>query len=102
MKNRKKILALMMIAALVFTGCGDAGAGGSSVDVSSLGAELVALDPELPTMETVTNTSENAETAFAVLADFEYAKVDQFYYTYSAGGTPEEIAVVAVLPVDVE
>ncbi len=95
MKYVRKMICLMTIAALIFTGCGSE-SGGSSVDVSALGAELAALDTELPTMETVTNTSENAETAFAVLADFDYAKVDSFYYSYSSSGSPEEIALINV------
>ncbi|MEE3468525.1 MAG: DUF4358 domain-containing protein [Eubacterium sp.] len=96
MKWIKKIVCLMTVAALALTGCGDSGEGGSNVDVSALGGELSALDTELPSMETVTNTSENAETAFAVLADYDYAKIDSFYYAYSASGSPEEIAVISV------
>ncbi len=94
MMYMKRIICLVMIASLMLVGCGDSGEGSSHVDASSLGTELAALDTELPSMETVTNTSDNAETAFAVLADFDYAKIESFYYSYSASGTPEEVAVI--------
>lgn len=96
MRYLKKWIGILVLTAIALTGCGGEDSGGSSVDPSALGAELAALDTELPKMETVTNTSDNAETAFAVLADFDYAKVDAFYYSYSADGTPEEIAVIKV------
>ena len=96
MRTMKKITCLMVIAVLAMTGCGDSGEGGSSVNVTELGKELIALDSDLPEMETVTNESDSAETTFAVLADYDYAKIDGFYYTYSATGTPEEIAVISV------
>ena len=97
-KNRKRftrILCVLTVAVLALTACGSSESG-SAVDTSKIGNDMLALDGELPEMETVTNTSENADVSFAVLADFDYEKVENFFYSYSAAGSPEEVAVIAL------
>ncbi len=100
MKKNKKLIRTLICAlavtALAITGCGSEEGGEASVDTAKIGADLLALDADMPEVETVTSASENADVSFAVLADFDYEKVDSFYYSYSKDGSPEEIAVIAV------
>ena len=97
MKKIGVLLAVCLMSVFVLTGCGDDASGdGVNVDLQALMDEMKATDTALPQMSTVTESSENAEATFAVLADFDYSKVDQFIYSYSETGSPEEIAVVHV------
>lgn len=97
MSRTKRVICLMMCLVLMLgtIGCGDS-SDGKSVDMTTLQNDLPALDDELPEMTTVTDQSSDAEASFSVLADFDYAKVDHFFYSYSKSGSPEEIAVISV------
>lgn len=89
------VVSCVMAIALL-TACGDGGSDGPDVDLQALMDEMKTTDTALPQMSTVTEASENAEATFAILADFDYSKVDKFIYSYSETGSPEEIAVVHV------
>lgn len=100
MKTRQnrltRVICILTIVALALVGCGSDGDQTSSVDVAQLGEELLALDPEIPEMEKVNGSAENADVTFAVLADFDYEKIDNYFYAYSSSGSPEEVAVIAL------
>ena len=97
---KKKTVTLIMVLVMLLTcvGCGDSGEGesGASLEMAATLEEMKKTDTQMPKTLTVTNTDENAEATFAVLTDFDYAKVDSFTYCYSDEGTPEEIAIVLV------
>ena len=92
---RKSIAVVCcLVMAVGLTACGDSGSSSPDVDISALVEEMKQTDTSIPKMSTVTEASENAETTFSVLADFDYAKIEKFVYSYSETGSPEEIAVI--------
>ena len=92
-KVLKKIAAFCLVLNLVLSGCGQASSG-KNVDMNKLREDMIAADTQLPDMLTVTEESDSAEASFAVLADFDFEKVERFFYCYSESGSPEEIAVI--------
>ena len=97
----KKIIALILAATMLLAcvGCGDGDGGsgsGESIDMASMLEEMKKTDTKMPSMKTVSSKDENAEATFAVLTDFDYEKVEEFIYSYSEEGTPEEIAIIKV------
>ena len=85
-----------MMSAMVLTGCGDDSSDDKNIDLMAVVEEMKGTDTALPELLTVSETTENAEATFAILADFDYSKVDKFVYTYSSTGSPEEIALIHV------
>ena len=67
---------------------------GKDVDMKTLMDAMVAADPTLPEMVTVTSDGEHAEGDFTYLSDLDYKLVDAYFYTCADGGTAEEIAVI--------
>ena len=64
---------------------------------------LLAADPTLPEMRSITGQVGDAETLFTYVSDLPYEKVDDFLLSYSAEGKADEIAVIAVKdPADAE
>lgn len=98
MKRVKRYIAALCCLVLLagLTACGDDAGAGSDVDLSSIVEEMKKTDTSIPEMKTVTEASENAETTFAVLTDFDYSRIVKFTYSYSATGSPEEIALITV------
>lgn len=99
MKNRILSLLLALMAAAALAGCGG-GSGSStttpSADMEALQQALLAADPSLPEMLSVTSEVEDAKRLFTYLSDFDYEKVEGYLLSYSSSGTADEIAVVAV------
>ena len=96
LKKSLMMVILCVMAVTLLSACGDEKTEAVSVDLQALLDEMKTTDSALPKMSTVTESSENAEATFAILADFDYSKVDKFIYSYSDTGSPEEIAVVHV------
>ena len=76
---------------MVFTlgSCGSKG-----VDFNSLKENMMSADDSLPSMKTVSDKSENAETLFKSLSDFDYSGIESFFLAYASDGSPYEIAAV--------
>ena len=96
----KKILTLTLCTMMLFTlvACGESGSSDSAnVDFNAMIEEMKKTDTSMPETATITESSDNAETTFSMLAEgFDYGKIDKFSYCYSTTGSPEEIAIVLV------
>ena len=105
MKERILSLALALLALTALAGCGG-GSGGTTAapkaDMEALQQAMLAADPSLPEMLSITGSVEDAKRLFTYLSDFDYEKVDGYLLSYSSAGTADELAVVAVKdPADV-
>lgn len=67
---------------------------GKDVDLSALLDAMIAADPTLPELVTVTGAGDQAAADFTYLSDLDYKLVDTYYYAFAQAGTAEEIAVV--------
>lgn len=107
----KRILILLLLAALLLAGCsGKPGDESTAEPVSTEPAEtqtpmvslydlrkaMLAAEPELPEMMAVSSSDENADQLFTYLSEADYAKVEGYYLAYAADGSAYEIAVVCL------
>ena len=101
MKRFCKAIAVCLCGALLsFT----AGCGGEkepvdvqdaqAVDMDELREAMLAADTTLPEMKLSTSEDEKGELNFTVFSDFDYGRVQSYFYAYAAEGGPQEIAVV--------
>ena len=101
MKRLCKAIAVCLCGALLsFT----AGCGGEkepvdvqdaqAVDMDELREAMLAADTTLPEMKLSTSEDEKGELNFTVFSDFDYGRVQSYFYAYAAEGGPQEIAVV--------
>lgn len=101
-----RLLPLLLAGLLTLALCGCGGNEPSparTADMEAMQTALLAADPSLPEMRSVTGQVGDAETLFTYLSDLPYEKVDNFLLSYSAEGKADEIAVIAVKdPADVE
>ena len=90
----KRLIAFISAIALLITlaSCGST----SNVDINSLKENMISVAKDLPNMKTVTSGDENADTVFKSMSDLDYGKVDSYFLSYSADGSPYEIAAVTV------
>ncbi len=106
MKTRYLLsLLLAGLLALALCGCGgnEAPAAAQTADMEALQTALLAADPSLPEMRSITGKVEDAQKLFTYVSDFSYDKVEDFLLSYSAEGKADEIAVIAVKdPADAE
>ena len=71
--------------------------------MEALQTALLAADPSLPEMRSITGKVEDAQKLFLYVSDLPYDKVEDFLLSYSAEGKADEIAVIAVKdPADAE
>lgn len=101
----KKILCLIMIAALLLVGCGDSKGSKSTsesapaevtkkADISTIKDAMLAADKDFPEMLSVTSENDNAENQFAYVSSESYDKVEEYVFMYASEGTAEEVVVV--------
>ncbi|MGN0166159.1 MAG: DUF4358 domain-containing protein [Lachnospiraceae bacterium] len=101
------LLILIAACALIATGCnkeesdnnnqktdGDKQNTEKSVDLKDLEEAMLAADTTLPEMSKVFGSDENGPDLFSYLAEYDYEKVEDYFLTYAATGTAEEIAVI--------
>lgn len=67
---------------------------GAGVDMGELRKAMLAADTTLPKMKVSTSEDEKGELNFTVFSDFDYGRVQSYFYAYAAEGGPQEIAVV--------
>ena len=102
-KNRKKICRKLAALICVLTlsagiaGCAEkktAQGNESAVDMQALQESMLAADTTLPEMKVATSDDEQAELNFSAFSDFEYDRVQSYFYAYAADGGTQEVAVV--------
>lgn len=99
MRSRmRKIITLGMVFVLILalTACGGGKADTPDIDLKAMQVSLPAADSTLPEMSVINSEDDNAELNFTALCDYDYSKVDSYFYTYAADGTAPEIAVVVL------
>ncbi len=72
----------------------------SSVELGDLREAMLDADDTLPNMSLASSDDENGEELFAYLADYDYEKVEEYFFSYAATGTAEEIAVIKLVDED--
>lgn len=96
--KRVKTLTCLALAAMLLAGawgCGSqADASGKDVDMAALRDAMIAADPTLPELTTVTSEGEQAAQDFTYLSDLDYKLIDAYFYACAETGTAEEIAVI--------
>lgn len=97
---RRLVLTLLLVLCLpaALAGCGESSGDGAGVqaDMEALQQAMVAADPSLPDLRSLTSADPGAEDNFPYLSDFPYEKVAGFLLSFSTTGTADEIAVIQV------
>ena len=91
------VLVCVLLLTACMAGCGaqtTAQEAGAAVDMQTLQEAMLAADTTLPEMKVVTSDEEQAELNFSALSDFEYDRVQSYFYAYASDGGSQEIAVV--------
>lgn len=94
---RLLIVCSISVCMLLAAGCGAAEEqqpAGETADLNALSAAMIAADTTLPEMTVVTDADEQAELNFSAFSDFDYARVQSYFYAYATDGGMQEIAVV--------
>ena len=66
------------------------------VDMKTLYEAMLAADPDYPEMSVLYGEDEMAKEAFFQVADFDYDKVEDFFFAFSSNGSAEEFSVIVV------
>lgn len=96
-KNRIKRVAVLCCALFLLGGCGKTSQPANSAkvrDLKTMEKEMLEADKTLPEMDVVRGSDKDAEDNFTVLSDFDYDRVEDYFYAYSKTGSAEEIAVI--------
>lgn len=99
MNGGKRILLFCLAALLALSLCacgGEPQNGGAQVNMSQLQQAMLAADPSLQQMTSVTSEAADGETLFAYVSALPYDKVESFLLSYSSAGQADELAVIAV------
>lgn len=90
------VLCVAMVAALAACGGSDGSASDAQVKIGAkeLGEQMAEADGGLPDMTTITSDDKDADLNFTSLCDFDYDKVDSYWYSYAADGSASEMSVV--------
>lgn len=100
MKILKGTLLLSAAALLALSLCACGGTGGqkdtTALDMAQLQQTMLAADPGLTEMTSLTGSAPDGETLFAYVSALPYGKVEDFLLSYSTAGKADEVAVIAV------
>ena len=100
MKQIYRKLAVLICAVMLTAGLAGCGGekttqeNGSAVDMKALQEAMLAADTTLPEMKVVTSEDEQGELNFTAFSDFEYDRVQSYFYAYAAEGGSQEVVVV--------
>ena len=89
-------LCVLLLAAGIM-GCGGEKTQESEtaqVDLTAMWEHMLAADTTLPEMKVATSDDEQAELNFTAFSDFDYDRVQSYFYAYAADGGSQEVAVV--------
>lgn len=98
MRILKKTIVIWLagVLTIAIAACGGGQKDSPDIDLKGLQTSLPEADSTLPEMAMITSEEDNAELNFTALCDYDYSKVDSYFYTYAADGTAPEIAVVVL------
>lgn len=99
MNGGKRILLFCLAALLALSLCacgGEPQSDGAQVNMPQLQQAMLAADPSLQQMTSVTSEAADGETLFAYVSALPYDKVESFLLSYSSAGKADELAVIAV------
>lgn len=100
MKLLKRTLLLSAAALLALSLCACGGTGAqkdtTALDMAQLQQIMLAADPGLTEMTSLTGSAPDGETLFAYVSALPYGKVEDFLLSYSTAGKADEVAVIAV------
>lgn len=99
MKILKRTLLLSAaLLALSLCACGSTGGkkDTTALDMAQLQQTMLAADPGLTEMTSLTGAAPDGETLFAYVSALPYGKVEDFLLSYSTAGKADEVAVIAV------
>ena len=91
------VLVVTLVLTAGIAGCGGEETkqeSGAAVDMQALQESMLAADTTLPEMKVATSDDEQAELNFSAFSDFEYDRVQSYFYAYAADGGSQEIVVV--------
>ena len=91
------VLVGVLLLTACMAGCGaqtTAQEADAAVDMQALQESMLAADTTLPEMKVVTGSDEQAELNFCAFSDFDYDRVEDYFYAYAADGGSQEIVVV--------
>lgn len=96
----KKILVFVMVMTLLLgcTACGDSGSSSSGSDVSlrDIKDKMITADASLETLKYVDINASDSPDKFKTLVDFDYGKVEDYFYGFDKDGKAPEVIVVKV------
>lgn len=95
----KRLCFFCLATVLVFSLCacsGNGKNGTATVNINQLQQTMLAADPDLKEMTSVTGEASDGETLFAYMSELPYSKVDNFLLSYSTAGKADEVAVIVV------
>ena len=109
----KRSILVFLLSALLLTGCADRPAAPQGSETQTAAAEseaarpmvsmydlrlaMLAAQPDLPEMRSVSSSDDNAAGLFAYLSDLDYEKVEGYFLSYAADGkSANEFAVVCL------
>ncbi len=96
----KRLCFFCLATVLVFSLCACRGSDNknstAAVDMGQLQQTMLAADPELKEMTSITGEVSEGETLFAYMSELPYHKVDNFLLSYSTAGKADEVAVIVV------
>ena len=91
------VFCCILLLAAAICGCGakeTVQEKGVAVDMQALQKSMLAADTTLPEMKVATSDDEQAELNFTAFSDFDYDRVQSYFYAYAADGGSQEVAVV--------
>lgn len=100
----KKLFCLLLALALLLSGCAKPveepeteTEAAPMVSLYDLRKAMLAAQPDLPEMTSVSSSDENAAELFTYLSELDYEKVEGYYLAYAADGkTANEFAVICL------
>ncbi|MCR4869563.1 protein of unknown function [Lachnospiraceae bacterium C10] len=87
------LLLVLSLAATAFTGCSGKS---KSVDAIRVGKAMQKEATTFPELKVITSKDKDADLNFTALCNYDYDRVESYYYAYAKDGSASEIAVISL------